>query len=179
MESLRAIARAVRNMVSRGKLFAAAMAPARTVIQVRILANEAKDGVELLLPYGMSALPTAGDVLLLAVAGLRDHMVALQADDPQLRIKDLQSGEFGFRDLRGTQIVFRQDRLEVTSPLPIIARSAVKVRLEAPDIEIHATENFRFDVNGHGQHWTRDRVHTWQIGEAPGTPHPISPPEID
>jgi hypothetical protein len=52
------------------------------------------------------------------------------------------------------------------------------LRLTGADIQIHATSSFRFDVNGHGQHWFADHVDTWQIGETSGTAHAISPPEI-
>jgi len=114
------LANAVRGMVLRGKVLRAALNPRRTLLQLGIRGDETKDGVELLLPYGMSALPLAGDALAFAVMGLRDHVVALCADDPALRIADLQPGEFGFRDARGQQVVFRLDRIEVTTPLKLV-----------------------------------------------------------
>ena len=119
MINISAMARAIRAMVVRGKLTLSTMGTIRTMIQVSLLAGELKNNVELLLPYGMSALPMQGDALLVAVAALRDHLVAVMVDDPSLRIPDLKLGEFGFRDARGTQIVFRLNQLEVTSPLPV------------------------------------------------------------
>ena len=119
MPDTRALGRAIRSMISRGKVVLSAMGTRRTMMQVSILASEVKNGVELLLPYGMSALPAAGDAVLLAVAGLRDHLLALMVDDPDLRITDLGLGDYGFKHRNGTQIVLRGDRLEITATVPV------------------------------------------------------------
>lgn len=111
---------ALRNAVTRGKALRATRAPRRTMLQIAGLAGETFNGIELLLPYGMSAVPLAGDVVILQILGSRAHLVALPCDDPSLRIADLQPGEFGFRDARGQQVVFRLDRIEVTTPLKAV-----------------------------------------------------------
>jgi phage gp45-like len=129
-EQLNRLANAVRLMVTRGKVVQAT-AGRRTTLQVTLLAGEVKNGVELLLPYGRSALPLAGDVLTLQVLGSRDHVVALCADDTSLRITDLQPGEFGDRDARGTQIVYRLDRLEITTPLKVVLNATNDVDVTA------------------------------------------------
>lgn len=118
---MRSIVAAIRAAVTRGKVMLATFAAVRTALQVALRYGETKDKIELMLPYGMSAIPLAGDVLLLQIGGQRDHAVALCADDPSLRIPDLQPGEFGFRDARQQQIVFRLDRIEVTTPLKLVA----------------------------------------------------------
>lgn len=111
----------LRSMVTRGRVAIAALNPKRTLVQLTGLADETKDKIELMLPYGMSALPDKGDLILLQVGASRAHLVALCADNPDLRIQDLLKGEFGFRDINGQQVVFRQDRLEVTTPLKLVA----------------------------------------------------------
>lgn len=110
------LARRMRQMVTRGQVALAALNPKRTLVQINGLNGEVKTKVELMHPYGMSALPDAGDVIFLEVGASRAHIVALCADNPALRISDLAKGEFGFRDLDGQQVVFRSDRLEVTTP---------------------------------------------------------------
>jgi phage gp45-like len=66
-----AIREAVRQvaavMITRGKVRRARLGPQRTVLQVSVLKGEVKEGVELLLPPGMSAVPLGGDVLLFQV----------------------------------------------------------------------------------------------------------------
>jgi phage gp45-like len=120
MEALREAARQIAAVVvTRGKVRRARLGPQRTVLQVTVLKGEVKEGVELLLPPGMSAVPLAGDALLFQVNGRRDHLVAL-VDDPSTRIADLKAGEFGFRDQLGQQVVFRADHLEITTPRKVV-----------------------------------------------------------
>lgn len=108
----------VRSMVTRGRVVSAALNPKRPLVQLSGLADEQKTQVELFMPMGMSVYPTGNeDLVLLQVGGSRSHLVAMFADNPALRITDLKPGEFGHRDTNGQQVVFRQDRLEITSPL--------------------------------------------------------------
>ena len=127
--ALAGIGAALRNVVTRGKLTLTVWHPTRPLLVVTGLAGEVKQKVELLLPYGISAFPApGGDVTLLQVAGTRDHLVAL-LDDPALRIPDLAQGEWGMRDALGQQVVFRADRVEITTSL--------KVVVTAPIVEVH------------------------------------------
>lgn len=112
----------LRGMVTRGRVISATLNPKRCLLQLNGLKSEIKQKVELFLPKGMSAFPSGNeDLILLQVGNSRAHLVALLADDPALRIQDLQAGEFGFRDANGQQVVFRKDRLEVTTPLKLVA----------------------------------------------------------
>ena len=78
-------------------------------------------------------------MLLLRLSPSGDHQVALGADDAALRITDLGGGEFGFRDARGQQIVFRSDRVEITTPLKVVMTTP---RLEVTgDIVDQSTSN--------------------------------------
>lgn len=120
--ALETLSRRIRSLVRRGAVVQAALNPRRTLVEVTGLAGEVEQGIELMLPFGLSALPkSGGGVVILQVLGTGSHLVALCCDDPALRIADLQSGEFGFRDYNGQQIVFRQDHLEVTTPLKLVA----------------------------------------------------------
>lgn len=81
------------------------------------------------------------------------------------------SGEFWLVHKSGSLFKLHNDgSVELTA--------ATTLRLVAADIQLHATNSYRFDVNGHGQHWHGNYVDTWQIGEVAGTTHAISPPEI-
>lgn len=131
MGELRRLGGAIANMVARGKVAGSSVGK-RTVLQVTQYDRDTKNGVELLLPYGFSANPVAGDVLVLSVGGVRDHQVALGADDTALRIGDLAAGEFGFRDARGQQVVFRSTGIVVTGAL------AVDVECPNGNVTIHA-----------------------------------------
>lgn len=124
IEALRGLRSAIANQVTRARHVLSGYDPtgARTLMQVTGMAGEAFQGIELLLPYGMSAIPTGmtADLLIFQVNGHRDHKVGLMADDPALRIPGLQPGEIGLRDMRGQQIVLRGDHLEVTTPQKLV-----------------------------------------------------------
>jgi phage baseplate assembly protein V len=121
MEPLSHIAAALRMLASRGKIVKTALNAKRALVQLSAFADEINDKIELFLPYGLSARPPGGaDVILLQLGGSRSHLIALFADDPALRIADLEEGEFGFRDRAGQQIVFRGDRIEITTPKKIV-----------------------------------------------------------
>jgi phage gp45-like len=131
MEAVREAVRQVAAvMVTRGKVRRVRLGPQRAVLQVAVFRGEVKEGVELLLPPGMSAVPLGGDVLLFQVNGRRDHLVAL-VDDPGTRIADLKAGEFGFRDQVGQQVVFRADHLEITTPRKVVITAAGDVVINA------------------------------------------------
>lgn len=137
IERLREIWSALRSQVSRGKLVQSAYDPGkqRTLLQGEGLEGETHQGIELLLPYGMSAIPVGrtADYLLLQVQATRDHKVAIGADDPALRIPDLAAGELGLRNGRGSQVVLRGNRIEITAPLDdvVVTASAGNVSVTA------------------------------------------------
>ena len=109
LEELRRIGNALRSGVTRAKVTQATVGP-RTILQVTGLDNESFDGVELLLPPGYVALPTAqSDVLLLQCNASRDHKVALGGDLVGQTVADLAPGEGGLRF--GTHQVILRDRL--------------------------------------------------------------------
>lgn len=147
-DALRRLANGVRLAITRGKVLQSSPGR-RTMVQVGLLAGEVKNGVELLLPYGMSALPAAGDVLALQILGSRDHMVVLCSDDTSLRITDLQATEFGFRDARVQQIVFRHDRVEITTPLKVVVTAGGEVDVSAGS-KVNVTAATDVDVTATG-----------------------------
>lgn len=119
MDALWKLGQRLRMLVSRGLVTKSTMGK-RTVIEATSLASESGQKIELILPYGYSARPDGGDVLLLQVGGSRAHMVAVGADKADLHITDLKAGEFGLRDGRGQQVVFRTDRIEITTPKKLV-----------------------------------------------------------
>jgi phage baseplate assembly protein V len=109
----------LNGMITRGLLSKATLGTRRVTGQLRMRAQEVAGKVEIFHPYGMSSNPQpGGDVLIFTIGGTRDHLIAL-LDDSALRIPGLAPGEFGFRDQNGQQVVFRTNKLEVTSTMPV------------------------------------------------------------
>lgn len=89
------------------------------------------------------------------------------------------SGEFWLLHQSGSLLKFHNDgSVEVTANTNMTLTAGSTLRLTAPVIQVHATQEYRFDVNGHGQAWHPTLVNTYQDGESPGAHHAISPPEI-
>ena len=89
------------------------------------------------------------------------------------------SGERWIIHKTGSLLKFHNDgSVEVTAAGNMTLTAGATLRLAAPTIQLHAINEYRWDVDGHGQAWLPTKVDTYQIGESPGTANPISPPEI-
>jgi phage baseplate assembly protein V len=63
-------------------------------LQITLLADETRDNVEHVQPYGLSTLPLGGaEAVVLSVGGNRDHPLAVVVDDPRHRPSGLAAGE--------------------------------------------------------------------------------------
>ncbi|MBR0675430.1 phage baseplate assembly protein V [Roseomonas alkaliterrae] len=129
----------MNTAITRGKILAARLRGGRTLAEVQMFDGETRSRVEVLLPMGMTAVPRAGaDVVVLEV-GNRDHLVALLADDPALRVSGLGPGEIGLRDERGQQVTLTPDGVRVTNALKVTVIAEGDVRIETPaNVEIVA-----------------------------------------
>ena len=140
-------------------------------LQVQFSADEVHDGVEQIQEYGFASRPLPGcDAAALFVAGDRVQGIIVGTNDQRYRPKGLQPGDVMIYDWRGNSILLSASGIKAVTPETF--------RVEAKNIELHATDNFRFDVNGHGQHWFPNKVDNWTVGASAGTNHPITPPEI-
>lgn len=139
-------------------------------IQVRVLDDEVLENIDRVQPYGLSYKPKPGcQTYLVFPSGDRSHGFSLVQGDRRYTL-ELAGGEVALHDDQGQVVHMARDKIHV--------KSTKKIRLEAPDIEIHATNSFKFDVNGHGQKWDSEGVETWQDNDQPRPHHPHSPPEI-
>jgi phage gp45-like len=121
----------------RGKLLAVRTNGGRALADIALQSGVTRSRVELLMPYGLSALPGPGaDVLVLSIANSRDHLVALMADDPALRVLGLGAQEVGIQDARGQKVVFRGDGLEISGALKVTIVSAGEVVVQAPSVTV-------------------------------------------
>lgn len=105
-------------------------------LQLAILHEEKKDGVEHFQNYGFTSHPKAPDAsgaaeaVVVFLGGNRDHGIVIVVDDRRFRLKGLESGEVAIYDDLGQKIVLKRDKIEVTSP--------TRVDILAPDIKLDA-----------------------------------------
>ncbi len=97
----------------------------------------------------------------------------------QFRPLPVPSGERWTVHPSGSLLKFHNNgSVQMSADTNLTISAGQTLRLTAPTVQVHATSEYRFDANGHGQAWHGTYVDTYQIGETAGTANAISPPEI-
>ncbi|WP_188260877.1 phage baseplate assembly protein V [Azospirillum tabaci] len=133
--------RGIQNMLARGIVTAVGQAGAQ-VVQVQLLADEAKDGVEHAEPYGFTAHPLPGaTAVVVFVGGDRSHGIAAAVSDARHRPGDLQPGEVCIYTDEG-------DEIRIKRGGELVIKAAAKVRIETPLLEVTGEVRDRCDTGG-------------------------------
>lgn len=169
-------ARRLGNLLARGSVTAVGGGSKLRTLQIRMLAGETKDNIEHFEPYGFTSEVKPGSEPVAAFFdGDRSHGVVLVVADRRYRLTGLQSGEVAIFDDQGQKVHLTRDG--------IVIHTAKKLRCEAANIELHATQSYSWDVAGYGERWTALGGNawehkTWQTGATvTSVPLPINPPE--
>lgn len=146
------------------------------LVQASMLSDEVRDKMERMTEYGYTSKPHPGaQALVVCVGGDRGHGVVIATGDARYRLVGLADGEVALYDDLGQVVHLKRDGILVKSPM--------KVRIDAQDIEMHASKSWSWDVNGFGERWTYVsgvtwQHKTWQTGATVvPDPHSINPPE--
>lgn len=111
--ALERLAARVRLMIGRGVLRLVDDAKAQQMVQLGVMAKETRE-MERFQDYGFTSVPQEGaEAIVAALAGRRDHLVALRIDDRRFRLKNLKPGEVALYDDLGNVIVFKRDQVQV------------------------------------------------------------------
>ena len=104
------------NLVSRAVLARVDDSAKLQTVQVNVLAEETRDGVERFQNYGFTSVPLEGaEAVVVFVGGRRDHGLALAVDDRRHRLSGLQPGEVAVYSETGAAVVLKADgSVEVT-----------------------------------------------------------------
>lgn len=165
------LARSVANMLARGTLVLASSSSKMQSLQLRLLSGEAKDGVEHFEPYGYTSRAHGGaEVVTLFLGGDRSHGIAIVVADRRYRLQGLEQGEVALHDDQGQKVHLKRDKILIETPFDL--------ELRAKNIKLHATDSYKFDVNGQGQKWDGQGVETWQDNDIAKPHHNHAPPEI-
>lgn len=170
------MARRIGNLVTRGVVSAVNAGAKMQTLQLRLMAGETKDNVEHFEPFGFTSKPLAGaEHVTVFMDGDRSHGITLVVADRRYRLTGLQDGEVAIYDDQDQKVHLTRDG--------IVIKTTKKCRMEAANIELHATESYSWDVAGFGERWTALggsawEHKTWQIGATvTGVPLSIHPPE--
>lgn len=168
----------VRLMLGKGVLHLVNDVGRCQTVQAAFLVGETRDSMERPQDYGFTSHPLAGMQPFAGFfGGDRSNGFVICVCDRQYRI-ELLAGEVAMYDDLGQKVHLTRTGAVVETPLNVTVKAGQDVRIEGRNVAIHATDSFRFDVHGHGEHWFPDRVDPWTIDAVAGAPHPISPPEI-
>ena len=121
------LARRLGNMVARGAVSAVNSASKMQSLQLRLMADEAKDNVEHFEPFGFTSKPLPGaEHVTVFMDGDRSHGITVVVADRRYRLTGLQDGEAALHDAYGNKAHFKKDgtlavvastKVQITSPL--------------------------------------------------------------
>lgn len=160
-KALESVARGLGNLLARAVLTAVPGQGKLQSLQVALLESEAKEGVELFEPYGLTGVALPGAEGLIAfLGGHRTHGVALVQTDRRYRPVDLQPGEVALFNHEGTRVVLRNGgKVEVLAATEVKVTTA-KVILQA-NVEVVGKTTFTGEVWANGKRI--DNTHKHQL----------------
>ncbi len=113
-DALRELGSRVRMMFGRGVLRSVTDTGPRQQVQVELLKDELRDGLEHMQNYGFTSHPTGGDCAVAFNGGNREQGIVLVIDDRRYRIP-LEAGEVAMYDDQGNKIELLRDMVKVTA----------------------------------------------------------------
>lgn len=132
------MARALRAMLGRGTVSASNSATRMQTLQLELMADEVKDVVEHMEPYGFTSRPQVGaEVVAGFFDGDRSHGVALVVADRRYRITGLAAGEVAIHDDQGQAVVITRAGIEVRAAgKPVKITNAPRVDMQTPILAV-------------------------------------------
>lgn len=122
----------VRLMVGRAIISALKTDGAVHAAQLRLLAGEVQDNVELMQHYGFTSAPKVGaDGAVIFLGGNRDAGIVIATHDRRYRLA-LQSGEVALHDDQEQVVHLKRDGMELSTPYGITLKAGSQVLVDAP-----------------------------------------------
>ncbi|WP_449106691.1 phage baseplate assembly protein V [Pseudomonas mohnii] len=147
VSGLRELGGRVMMMVARGVLRGVSDRSGRQQLQVELLKDELRDGVERMQNYGMTSHPLGGDVAVVFLGGNREKGIVLAVDDRRYRLS-LQPGEVALYDDLGNKVELLREMLKVTAVQHLEAIApTMKI---AADVSIEGSLSVSGDVSTTG-----------------------------
>lgn len=112
---LRDLGNRVMMMFARGVLRAVSDSGGRQQLQVELLKDELRDGLERMQNYGMTSHPLGGDVAVAFLGGNREKGIVLVVDDRRYRLTTLKPGEVALYDDLGNKVELLREMVRVTA----------------------------------------------------------------
>ena len=122
----------IANLLARGVVALGNSASKLQSLQLRLTADEVKDNMEHLEPYGYTASPLPGAEALAAFfGGDRSHGVVVVVSDRRFRLQGLKPGEVALYTDEGDRFHFKRGRI---------------IDIETVTLNVKASESVNFDT---------------------------------
>jgi len=154
---VRELGNRVMMMFGRGVLRGVNDSNGRQQVQVELLKNELRDGVEHMQNYGFTSHPKGGDVAVAFLGGNREQGIVLVVDDRRYRIP-LEAGEVAMYDDQGNKIELLRDMVKVTA-VQHVEVTAPTIKLIG-DLEVVGNITTTGTIVNNGKHVDSTHTHT-------------------
>lgn len=135
------------NVIARGELALTNPDGKMQTMQMRLNADEVKDGMEHFEPYGFTSSPHPGaEAVAVFVGGDRSHGVVVVVADRRFRLQGLKSGEVALYTDEGDFLHFKRGREIAIETLTLNIKAATAVAIETSVMSIKATTAVEFDT---------------------------------
>ncbi|WP_373876216.1 phage baseplate assembly protein V [Pseudomonas mosselii] len=125
----------MRNFLARGVVALVDAGRKLQGLQMRLTADEVKDGMEHFEPYGFTSNPQPGAEALAAfLGGDRSHGVVVCVSDRRFRLQALKSGEVALYTDEGDRLHFKRDRVIEIETLTFKVKAETAVEFDTPVI---------------------------------------------
>lgn len=124
-----------KNFLARGVLSLVNAGSKMQGLQMRLTADEVKDGMEHFEPYGLTSNPHPGAEALAAfLNGDRSHGVVISVSDRRFRLLGLESGEVALYTDEGDCLHFKRGRVIEVNTLTLKVKAETAVEFDTPVI---------------------------------------------
>ncbi|UVL26242.1 phage baseplate assembly protein V [Pseudomonas donghuensis] len=124
-----------KNFLARGVLSLVNAGSKLQGLQMRLTADEVKDGMEHFEPYGLTSNPHPGAEGLAAfLNGDRSHGVVICVSDRRFRLQGLESGEVALYTDEGDCLHFKRGRVIEINTLTLKVKAETAVEFDTPVI---------------------------------------------
>lgn len=150
MRAMAPLARRMRLSIGRAIITALNDDGKVQTAQVKLLDGEVRDGVEVLLQYGIhSRSPGQPEGVYVSVGGDRDHGVLINIADRQFRMTGLKNGEVALGDDLGQKVYLTRDGIVFDgAALPMTFKNTPKIRMETELLEVTGQIKDLCDTSG-------------------------------
>ncbi|MDF9756796.1 phage baseplate assembly protein V [Pseudomonas hunanensis] len=125
----------MRNFLARGVVALVDAGRKLQGLQMRLTADEVKDGMEHFEPYGFTSNPLPGAEALAAfLGGDRSHGVVVCVADRRFRLQALKSGEVAIYTDEGDRLHFKRGRVIEIETLTLKIKAETAVEFDTPVI---------------------------------------------